>query len=119
MQYFLSFFSMILILTLVEAQEEKTYECEVVGNVFCYLRNIVISSQEFDFNITTPDPFAIRSVAVQQSQLPTLGSNICKTFPNLEYIEILQVGLIIIVEGAFDECGKLQHLHISGLVIFK
>lgn len=91
-------------------------ECEygfIGDELYCYLRNIQVTAKNYKFKPKAQNNTVIKNVVVERSTIPVLGTDICETFINLEYLSFGPVDLEDIRADALTRCKNLKTLSVT------
>lgn len=88
------------------------FTCDEFGS-HCLLDNVVNTREEPNFEIIATDPSLIKSVQFRNSKLQVLTPAICKAFPNLELLDLQDLGIEVVEVDAFVECTNLLSLALN------
>lgn len=107
-------FSVIVWLLLIQQSYAglPAFQCLPTTPGWCRLSKIDLPAIASNFKIIASNPFDIKDVHLQCSSLPILSSNICNTFPNVEFISAISCGIKQILPDALANCTKLQVLSV-------
>lgn len=93
-------------------EETVSVECLMGGDTHCTLDNVKLSGLT-KIEIIAPKPEEILSVVFLNSEIESLSSVICETFPNLVYLDAENTGLHEVQKDAFESCTKLESLNLG------
>lgn len=92
----------------------EVYRCDDRSSSTCTLSNVIFDDQDSGrFLPKSNNPQGVTKVKIVSSKIPTLISDICETFPNLEILEINGVSMEVIKTGALDGCTKLKEIYLQ------
>lgn len=95
-----------------------TYKCSLKGT-FCEFWNVKPNSSNYELHSNPGKSILVRKVKFSGSKVPVLTKEICKTFPQIKELELVNQGIEVIEENAFRACETLEVLKLNDNKIVK
>ncbi|XP_063697914.1 protein artichoke-like [Culicoides brevitarsis] len=88
------------------------YKCETSGTV-CTFTDVTLTDDSYKWKPTADNPAVIAHVNFSSSVIPVITSDICKTFPNMNILELNNLEITEVAEDAFHNCALLNVLNFE------
>lgn len=97
----------------VNFADKPTFKCQLNERRICQFYNIHLNTTYFNWQPTADDPSTVRFIEFTESTIPVMTKDICETFPVLTFLDLYNVGIREITQGAFDSCSELSNLMLQ------
>lgn len=89
-----------------------SFKCKPKGS-FCEFWNVQLNSSDYELQPTPNSTLDIRKVKFRGSKVTLLTNAICKTFPKIKELELVNQGVVVIEKNAFHVCESLEVLKLN------
>lgn len=102
-------FRLLLFILFLSCRTSHAHEC-LEFRIKCWLSAVVTNKSALYFHPSSTNNTAIKTVMFVKSSIPVLTDELCKTFPNLQILEMDIVDLEEIAPKALYECKNLVYV---------
>lgn len=97
----------------IEGQLIRVYTCSNMRSATCSLSNIYLEANESNFLPSSRLPITVNTLEITSSEIPTISSNICAAFSNIQMLHLADISIRNITEDAFISCKSLTTLYLQ------